>query len=497
ALVDPNRATFGQEARGVAIATDALTVANESGRPGVLLTLAWGRLALGDDDGALDAAAAALAASPADTALAAEVADVRGAVGQARSVEGQAAATARIAELAERVAALDARVDARRRWRFPDDAHETQWWHDQLDDLVAGLDGLRTELDDPERLDGVDGWSVPKRLAHAEQLTANALPTSPHAAAWNEELASIRASHPSLAQLEPHPGLVPLGPSASSGLWEFAHLATGELPERGAAGELQITEATAAVFVLIPGDSFLMGAQAEDPTGPNHDPEAQAAEGPPHRVELRPFYASKYELTQAQWLRLSGQSPSVFGPSRLVRDLTHPVENVSRDAALETLGRFGMTLPTEARWEYLAQAGQRAAAGPIGQATEPPAFNTADRSALDAGATWDNIGGWPDFDDGFPLHAPVGSFPANRFGLHDLRGNVQEWCLDAFDSDGYARHARVDPVVRTSDLGTFVFRGGAFRFSARRARISRREQNLSGYSDAFTGVRPVAEIAAR
>jgi formylglycine-generating enzyme required for sulfatase activity len=58
---------------------------------------------------------------------------------------------------------------------------------------------------------------------------------------------------------------------------------------------------TGIVMVLLPGGRFLMGAQKEDPSGPNYDPEAEENEGPVHEVTLRPFLIAKCELTQAQW----------------------------------------------------------------------------------------------------------------------------------------------------------------------------------------------------
>lgn len=74
----------------------------------------------------------------------------------------------------------------------------------------------------------------------------------------------------------------PLGRNAE-GLPEYRHRATG------------------IVMVRLPGGTFWMGAQKDDPNGQNYDPEAESHEGPVHEVELSPFLIAKYEVTQAQW----------------------------------------------------------------------------------------------------------------------------------------------------------------------------------------------------
>src|SRR5262245_28176198 len=96
---------------------------------------------------------------------------------------------------------------------------------------------------------------------------------------------------------------------------------------------------------------------------PNIDPIAQINESPVTTVTLQPFFVSKYEMTQAQWLRLVGTNPSNYMPGRklegdiAVFDLRHPVEEVSWEDCDLWLGRLGLLIPTEAQWEYAARAG--------------------------------------------------------------------------------------------------------------------------------------------
>jgi hypothetical protein len=99
------------------------------------------------------------------------------------------------------------------------------------------------------------------------------------AALWAEAIASIadpKASpeYEGLA-ITPQLGLLPIGRDPRSKLWEFAHLQTGAPAVRDPqSGELAIGEETGLVFVLVPGGAFEMGAQKDDPSGTNYDPQA-------------------------------------------------------------------------------------------------------------------------------------------------------------------------------------------------------------------------------
>ena len=70
------------------------------------------------------------------------------------------------------------------------------------------------------------------------------------------------------------------------------------------------------VFVLIPGGTFWMGAQKDEPDRPNYDPDARNDEFPPHEVTLSAFFISKFEMTQGQWLRFTGRNPSLSVPGK-------------------------------------------------------------------------------------------------------------------------------------------------------------------------------------
>ena len=219
-----------------------------------------------------------------------------------------------LGETEQRIIDLQKAVKSRRTWRFTDD--RTQWQHDTLAGLV---DELKTFLDpDPQK--GTLA-SVQKRLEFARSLEARSM-TGPDAQAkWAEATADIAGlSVYRGLRLSPQVGLLPLRRDPRSGLWEFWHIQTGTKPEL-VTGAADVTGSpwvlsgdTGLVFVLLPGGTFWMGAQKEDPEGHNYDPLASPDEQPVHQITLAPFFLSKYEMTQGQWLRFTGENPSRYGP---------------------------------------------------------------------------------------------------------------------------------------------------------------------------------------
>jgi len=294
-------------------------------------------------------------------------------------------------------------------------------------------------------------------------------------------------------------GLRPISPDTESGLWEFAHLMTGVPAERGADGTLVRTEETGVVLVLLPGGTFSMGAQSGDPTGQNYDPQAMGSEGPVHEVELSAYFLSKYELTQGQWLRLTGRNPSFHQPpGGRAPSLLHPVEQVSWLDCMEWLPRAGLKLPSEAQWEYGARAGTDTpwwTGADRESLQEKHAANLADQAAARAGAWWEaEINEWPELDDGYAWHAPVGTYSANAFGLHEVAGNLWEWCLDGFEPGFYGRSPKQDPIAPWEGASTRVARGGGFRNAATDARSARLTNRAPPVANDSLGVRPARAI---
>ena len=367
-----------------------------------------------------------------------------------------------------------ASVDGKLRWRF-----------ETFERLVDGLDGLQVTLADVEKRLGVS-------------RTLRQVSIEEHAEAWDEAVAAIaeHAYYDGL-QLAPQLGLVPLGPDPEWGLWEFGHVLTGEVPERDAGGRLVRTEATGLVFVLIPGGTFWMGGQASDPDGQNYDPQAESAEGPVHEVALSPYFLSKYEMTQGQWERFVGVNPSRYGPGEnfggKVTTLMHPVEQVSWDVCVRVLGRLDLVMPSEAQWEYGARAFADTpwSSGPEKEALGLVA-NLADAFAQANGGASSWI--YESWSDGYTVHAPVGSFGPNEFGLCDMHGNVWEWCLDGYDQNFYGSSPPTDPVSPFVGSATRVYRGGSFVNTAVYARSALRFSSSPPSADNSLGVRPARVI---
>ncbi len=130
-----------------------------------------------------------------------------------------------------------------------------------------------------------------------------------------------------------------------------------------------------------------------------------------------------------------GPNPSQFKGGTL------PVEFVSWKNCQEYCQKTGLSLPTEAQWEYACRAG-----------TSGPFAGTG---------SLDDIG-WYGKNSGGRTH-PVGEKQANDFGLHDMHGNVFEWCRDWYQGNFYQESTGArDPLCENSDLGSRVVRGGGW-----------------------------------
>lgn len=235
------------------------------------------------------------------------------------------------------------------------------------------------------------------------------------------------------------------------------------------------TEPTTGMeFLLIRPGTFDMGLRADEPG------DLRAA--PLHTVTLsEPFYLGRFEVTQKQWLDVMGSRPSRFHTC----GGDCPVETVSWGDAQDFLRRLEAAnpeetfrLPTEAEWEYACRTGAGGRYGSL-DTLRPELANFDGRIPFD-GVVWERFTGEP---------TPVGSFPPNRWGLHDVQGNVWEWVQDEYCP--YGAGAVVDPVG-SCGTDTIPIRGGSFYFSANAARCGRRythARNDKGFSLGFRVVR--------
>jgi formylglycine-generating enzyme required for sulfatase activity len=395
----------------------------------------------------------------------------------------------------------DSRTAARVRWKLA--AASEQFKHDTTAKLVADL----TTLVDPDPKKGLLA-DVRSRLAFAQSVEKETI--GKYETKWADAIRSIASKDecPKYGGLKipPQLGLIPIAKDPMSGLWEFVDLhtstpGTGPIPERGPDGRLVVTESMGLVLVLLPGGTFRMGAQRPDEetplTAPNVDPEAFENEVPVREVTLDPFFLSKYEMTQGQWHRLTGKNPSVYIRSRrrdgtVSADRRNPVEQLTwRDCNL-WLKRLGMVLPTEAQWEYGARGGTTTPRWTgIGTDGLAEAANLADACCRKNGGnpSWK----YESWDDGFAVHAPVRTFAPNPFGLHDVLGNVSEWCRDWYD-DRYRAEPRRGDGLMSPISREHAYRSGSWNRDASFVRSGYRGFGMPEFFHGDLGVRPARQV---
>jgi len=229
-------------------------------------------------------------------------------------------------------------------------------------------------------------------------------------------------------------------------------------------------------MLLVPAGTFTMGCSASTQYGCDSD------EAPTHQVLLtQAFYMGRYEVTQAQWTAKMGSNPSYFVPANgYSSDTTKPVEQVSwnmiASGSTSFMSLTGLRLPTEAEWEYAYRAGTTTAFHSFPGYTN----GTNDDSLLG------NIA-WYDSNSGGQTHA-VGGKLANGLGLHDMAGNVWEWCQDWYGP--YSSASVTNPTGPTT--GSYrLLRGGSWYDNSYFCRASQRLYYTPGvvYSVGFRVVR--------
>jgi len=394
------------------------------------------------------------------------------------------------------------RVDEQRTYEFND--VQGRIWSARLSQLVADLKSFTDEQSGGLYSSGMSekhGWGVLKRAEFARSIEGRSSGAEAQQI-WKAAIESIEQS-PEYGglRLSKQLGLLPIGKDPDSHLWEFAHLQTGDPARRDVDGRIVLDEKMGLVFVLIPAGTFWMGAQGKDRNSPNYVEGADRDESPVHEVELSAYFMSKYEMTQGQWDNFVGKSPSnyrgdsyspLFNSSQKRWTALHPVEQVNWRECLDILGRLGLRLPSEAQWEYGARARTSSA---YWTGDDPLSLNGAANLAdafgkIFGGAGWET---WEkDLDDGNAVHAEIGTYRANAFGLHDVHGNVWEWCLDEFAY--YLGAKSKDPVVKGTGLQLRVIRGGSFNQVASLARSTFRSNTPWAITDVNAGVRPARAV---
>jgi len=222
--------------------------------------------------------------------------------------------------------------------------------------------------------------------------------------------------------------------------------------------------------VLIPAGSFVMGS----PPGEAKTEKESALEAR-HKVTItEPYYLGRFELTQAQYEKVTGTNPSLTKGDAL------PVHNVSWQdaqdfcAKVTTLTGRSAQLPTEAQWEYACRAGTTSA--------YCSGNDIADLNKV----------GWHGGNSGGKPH-PVGELQPNAWVLYDMHGNIREFVRDLFAEAPLAD--ATDPSgPKEGDPKNHVVRGGAYTANAAvalncRAAVRRPTETLK-----VTGFRMMATV---
>jgi formylglycine-generating enzyme required for sulfatase activity len=213
--------------------------------------------------------------------------------------------------------------------------------------------------------------------------------------------------------------------------------------------------------------------KAEYPSAVARYQEAEDIEKPAHEVTIgKPFYMGKFEVTYKQHRQIMGTEASRFGGA--IWPLQAPSWNDAQDFCKRASAKCGLTLrlPSEAEWEYACRAGTRTN------------YHSGDAEADLARAAWyeNNSGG--------TTH-PVGQKEANAFGLHDIHGNVWEFCEDWFGD--YSTEPATDPKGAAN--GEYrVLRGGSWAQILIMCRSSFRNRVGPDSCDCDNGFRVVVDI---
>ena len=258
----------------------------------------------------------------------------------------------------------------------------------------------------------------------------------------------------------------------------------------------EITNSIGMKLVLIPAGEFMMGAMAEDDGGGTE-------EKPRHKVKItKVFYLGIHEVTQGQFKAVMRYNPSFFArDGQGQKDAVYldhskpgggkdklgasddadgfPVENVSWHEAkefcekLSALGdekksRRVYRLPTEAEWEYSCRAGDSSKKYHFGDELTGKQANF--------------------LDSRLRRTCSIGSYTPNAFGLHDMHGNVREWCSDWYDSNYYSKDNKDNPAGPTEGSSR-MFRGGCWLSNASGCRSANRSMNKPTYRGLNLGFR--------
>ncbi len=260
----------------------------------------------------------------------------------------------------------------------------------------------------------------------------------------------------------------------SLSVW-LAVVADGQVSEKPSTPPTGSPEGVEQGEVLIPGGEFLMG----DPSEGDHNP--------PHKVRVESFYMDKFEVTNTQYLKYCQETdarlPEFWGIDQLrsgPKYPDHPVVGIGSTEAQAYAEWAGKRLPTEAEWEYAARGGLAGKKYPHGDELEPAVANY-----------WV----WEELQSSGKGLLPVGSYPPNGYGLHDMAGNVLEWVTDRYDA-GYYKDSPLDNPQGPGEGRFRVIRGGGWHSGPSCIRVYYRNALPYNWRDFNVGFRCVRDVVA-
>lgn len=283
--------------------------------------------------------------------------------------------------------------------------------------------------------------------------------------------------------------------------------ASGEV-DSASASEAKSVGARDKTMVLIDGATFEMGTEASDIARLQKAfgikrADVFSAEVPRHAVSIDSFYLDKFEVTNELFKKFLERNPrwrreripALYHNGNYLKNWdgddypkgkgAHPVTDVSWYAAVAFCQWAGKRLPSEAEWEYAARGGLKGKAFPWGD--EPADKSRANYAGSDMGGT-----------------TPVGSYPANGYGLFDMAGNVWEYVADEWGP--YPSTPQINPVAGGNRFldDTFlkittrrVIRGGSFGGAPVNLRVTYRDSHPPEGAQDFVGFRCAESASAK
>lgn len=244
-------------------------------------------------------------------------------------------------------------------------------------------------------------------------------------------------------------------------------------------------EAKSSPWIFVEGGSFMMGSSDGD-----------RDEKPVHKVTLSSFLIGKYEVTQKEWTEVMGNNPSHWQKGNLpveqvnwydavdycnkrsLKEGFQPCYSISGNTSPSSWSQgtiicdwkaTGYRLPTEAEWEFAARGGN------LSKGYKYSGSNDIGSVAWYKGNSRNRT-------------KPVGNKQPNELGIHDMSGNVWEWCWDWYDSGYYAMSSISDPSGAGSGSSR-VLRSGSYYNNDSNCRVSNRTYDLPDYGYYSSGFR--------